>query len=266
MLRSKRRLRGTLSGSFNLASTRSGRPCRQLRRQSRLAKEELVSSLQLLASISPIATAPSLDSVCRDIVANMRRIARFDTAAFYAVHESLTKLECVYVDGALATRLKGSAIPLAEQLSGWVGAHRTPVWNSDAALDSLISTHGGAEIASSMPLIDESAVVGVLTLYSAADREVTVSQRRAVESLLPAMGLAFSSATRRCLGGIDCRPGPIRIAALALLDSLLSHGRHDASADVEPAVLVITIEAISSDISSAEIVLGGEQSDRSLDR
>ena len=216
-------------------------------------KEELVSSLQLLASISPISTIPSLDSVCRDIVTNLRRIARFDTAAFYAVHDSLTRLRCVFADGPLAIGLKGSAIPLAEQLSGWVGAHRTPVWNSDAALDSLIATHGGAEIASSMPLADDSSVVGVLTLYSAADREVTVSQRRAMESLLPAIGLAFSAAARWRLGGIDCRPEPIRIAALALLDSLLSHGRHDGSTDVEPAVLLITIEAISSDVSSAEV-------------
>ena len=59
---------------------------------------------------------------------NLRGIARFDSAAIYLVHDSLINLDCVYADGALSANLENSSIPLAEQLSGWVGAHRTSVW------------------------------------------------------------------------------------------------------------------------------------------
>ena len=213
---------------------------------------ELVSALELLGAISPISLRPSAVSVCREMISNLRRIARFDSAAVYAVHDSLITLDCIYADGPLASSLTGSTIPLAEQLSGWVGAHRTPVWNSDAALDTAVSKQTGVEIASSMPLADDTAVAGVLTLYSSSGRDISVSQRRAIESLLPALGRAFAEAAGSRSVGIDCRSEQVKVAAVAVLDSLLSHGRHDGAGD-NSAVLALSVRAHLGDVPSAEI-------------
>jgi putative nucleotidyltransferase with HDIG domain len=216
------------------------------------AREELVSSLRLLASIAPISSTPSAVGVSREMVTALRRIARFDSAAVYAVHDSLITLECIYADGPLAASLSGCTIPLAEQLSGWVGAHRTPVWNSDAALDTLVARQGGAEIASSMPLSDDGSIAGVLTLYAAAGREISVSQRRTIESLLPALGRAFAEASRSHSTGIDCRSESIRAATLAVLDSLLSHGRYDSVSNGGDAVLALAVRAHRGDATPIE--------------
>ena len=150
--------------------------------------DELLACLRLLATLAPAVQTPSLEAVCRDLVAHLRGVATFDTAVIYLADESLLSLESVYSAGSLAAQFDHVKIPMAEQLTGWVGAHRTPVWNSDAALDAPIASRGGATIASSMPLVNDASVVGVLTLYSVASKEVSVSQRRAIESLLPAIG------------------------------------------------------------------------------
>ena len=214
------------------------------------SRDELLASLRLLATLSPASQTPSLEAVCRDLVAHLRDVATFDTAVIYLADESLLCLESVYSSGSLAAHFEHVKIPMAEQLTGWVGAHRTPVWNSDAALDAPIASRGGATIASSMPLVDDASVVGVLTLYSVAGKEVSVSQRRAIESLLPSIGAAFASGARHRGAGIDCRNETTRLAALSVLDSLLSHGRHTHGIEPEEAVLAVSLSPISNDTAT----------------
>ena len=213
--------------------------------------DELLACLRLLATLAPAVQTPSLEAVCRDLVAHLRGVATFDTAVIYLADESLLSLDSVYSAGSLAAQFDHVKIPMAEQLTGWVGAHRTPVWNSDAALDAPIASRGGAKIASSMPLVNDASVVGVLTLYSVASKEVSVSQRRAIESLLPAIGAAVASAARHRAAGIDCRNETTRLAALSVLDSLLSHGRHAHGDEPEETVLAVSLFPISNDIAAA---------------
>jgi putative nucleotidyltransferase with HDIG domain len=204
--------------------------------------DELFASLKVLAAIAPGAT-PRIESVCHDIVSTLRRMVPFDSAAVFVVEESLLTLTCVFAEGPLASRLASAAVPMAEQLTGWVGANRTPVWNSDAALDTAVANAGSVKLASSMPLSDS----GVLTVYSNPGHEVSLSQRRAVESLLPALGHAFAAASQNRVSSIDCRDESIRLAALTILDSLLSHRRDLANREPDACLVLASVTPLSHD-------------------
>jgi putative nucleotidyltransferase with HDIG domain len=204
--------------------------------------DELYFSLKVLAALAP-GTTPRIESVCHDFLSTLRSIVPFETAAVFVVEDSLLTLTCVFADGPLAARLESMSIPMGEQLTGWVGANRTPVWNSDAALDTAIGHAGSATLASSMPLLD----AGVLTIYSNQGQEVSLSQRRAIESLLPALGHAFAAASHNRGLSIDCRDETVRLAALTILDSLLSHGRDVATKDSQASLVLASVTPLSRD-------------------
>ena len=94
---------------------------------------------------------------------------------------------CILVDG--------SEVQLGEKLSGWVAAHRTPIWNSDATLDlpADVARSAGVALGSSVPLLDGEMLVGTLTLYSPAGVEIGLEQRVLIQSVAPVLASALSS-------------------------------------------------------------------------
>lgn len=206
-----------------------------------------LQSLRLLACLAPFPSAPPLRSVCLQLVDSLRAIATFDTAALFVVSEQSTEIEALFVEGSAAAAMASARIPVGEQLTGWVTAHRTSVWNSDAALDlSSVASKAALVLGSSMPLCVNDTVVGALTLYGQAGQEVTVEQRRALESLLPTIAATLSDALQRPWVSIDCRQPHILDAALAAMDSLLSHNRL-SSAQAFGSALAITMDGETSD-------------------
>lgn len=214
-----------------------------------------LESLRLLACLSPYPSAPPLRSVCRQLIDNLRAIATFDTAALFVVSDNSSEAEALFVDGSASSAMAHVTIPIGEQLTGWVAAHRTSVWNSDAALD-LSSTAASTPltVASSMPLCVSDVVVGALTLYGQVGQEITVEQRRALESLLPTIAASLGDALQRPWISIDCRPPHIRDAALSAMDSLLSHNRL-ASAQSFGCALAISLEGDISSTPRAQLSL-----------
>jgi putative nucleotidyltransferase with HDIG domain len=208
------------------------------------SQEELRASLNVLAAIAPGGTT-RIESACHDFVSTLRGVVSFDTAAVFMIEDSLLNLSCVFADGPLSDRLAAVSIPMAEQLTGWVAANRTPVWNSNAALDSAVAGASSAVVASSMPLAD----AGVLTLYSAAGRDVSLSQRRAIESILPAIGNSLAAVATNRAQIIDCTAEPTRLAALTVLDALLSHRPSGQSPDIDSALMLVSLSPIRDDIS-----------------
>ncbi len=183
-----------------------------------------LESLRLLATLSPFPDGPPLASVCRQLVDNLRSIASFDTAAIFLLDDTSSDAEAVFVDGSAGRSIAALRIPIAERLTGWVAAHRTAVWNSDAVLDlASVATGASLTLGSSLPLCVGETLIGVLSLYGRADQEITVGQRRALESLLPSMATSLGSAIRRPHTSIDCSDDATRTAALTALDALLSH-------------------------------------------
>lgn len=218
-----------------------------------LAQTAPIESLRLLASLSPYPSAPPLRTVCLQVVDRLRSIATFETAALFVVSESAGEVEALFVVGAGAPFLRAARIPIGEQLTGWVAAHRTQVWNSDAALD--LATSGSRTklaIASSMPLLVDESTIGALTLYGQQGQEVTIEQRRSLESLLPTISRSLNDALHRPSISIDCRQHHIRDAALAAMDSHLSHNRQQTAVSGGSA-LAVSVDAIAADAPRAQL-------------
>lgn len=214
-----------------------------------------LESLRLLACLSPYPAAPPLHSVCLQLVGRLRSIATFDTAAIFVVDDASAGAEAIFADGSGAAFLSRTKIPVGEQLTGWVAAHRTSVWNSDAALDLASSaSRPMLKIGSSMPLCAGDELVGALTLYGQGGQEISIGQRRALESLLPTISATLDDALKRPWIAIDCRQPHIRDAALSAMDSLLSHSRLPSSQSFGSA-LAVSIEASSTDTARAQLSL-----------
>lgn len=210
-----------------------------------------LESLRLLASLSPFPEGLALPATCRQVIDNLRTIASFDTAAVFVLDEASSDAEAVFVDGSAAKYIAGRRIPIAERLTGWVAAHRTAVWNSDAALDFASDALGASlALGSSLPLIVGDTLVGVLSLYGRAEQEITVGQRRALESLLPTISAGLGAASQRPGIAIDCAEDSTRHAAMSALDALLSHERGATSS--RGSVLAVNIALLTSDTSRPE--------------
>ncbi len=220
-----------------------------------LAQEAPVESLRLLACLSPFPSAPPLRSVCMQLIASLRAIATFDTAALFVVDETSGDVEALFVEGSGQLALANAKIAIGEQLTGWVAAHRTPVWNSNAALDLATgAARTQLTLGSSMPLSIGDTLVGALTLYGRSGQDITVEQRRALESLLPTISASLADALLRPWTAIDCRRQHIRDAALSAMDSLLSHSRQ-ASVQSLGSALAVSIESAPSDSPRAQLSL-----------
>ena len=207
-----------------------------------LAQEAPLESLRLLACLSPFPSAPPLRSVCSQLISNLRAIAAFDTGALFVVNESSGEAEAIFVEGSGQLALAHARIAIGEQLTGWVAAHRTPVWNSNAALDFATgASRTQLTVASSMPLAVGNSIVGALTLYGQNGQDISVEQRRALESLLPTISATVADALQRPWIAIDCRRQHIRDAALSAMDSLVSHSRL-SSAHVFGSALALHID------------------------
>lgn len=213
-----------------------------------VAQTAPLESLRLIASLSPFPDGMALPAVCRQVIANLRTIAAFDTAAVFVLDDTSSDAEVVFVDGSVAKHVAGTSISIAERLTGWVAAHRTAVWNSDAALDlASVASTASLTLGSSLPLIVGDTLVGVLSLYGRSDQEITVGQRRALESLLPTISARVATASRRPGIAIDCADDCTRLAAMSALDAILSHERGTSSQ--RGSVLAINIAQVASDTS-----------------
>ena len=233
----------------NQADASSGQPLPGP--DSGIAQMAPLESLRLLACLSPFPEGTPLPVLCRQIVDNLRTIAAFDTAAVFILDDASSDAEAVFVDGSVAKHVGGIRIPIAERLTGWVAAHRTAVWNSDAALD-LHSVASGASLTlgSSLPLIVGDTLVGVLSLYGRAEQEITAGQRRALESILPTISAGLGAASQRPGISIDCADDTTRHASMSALDALLSHER--AASSSRGLVLALTLSQVASDRSRPE--------------
>ena len=213
-----------------------------------------LESLRLLACLSPFPAAPPLRSVCLQLVNGLRSMATFDTAAMFVVDDDSSDAAAIFVDGSGALALQNSRIPVGDQLTGWVAAHRTAVWNSDAALDlATAASSTKLVLGSSMPLVAGNTLVGALTLYGQSGQEITLGQRRTLESLLPTISESLSDALQRPWISIDCRQPHIREAALSAMDSLLSHNRQSAQA--YGSAIAVSVEELQTDVPRAQLSL-----------
>jgi putative nucleotidyltransferase with HDIG domain len=131
-------------------------------------------------------------------------VVPFRLAVLFQYDSNVDQLTVAATSPPTAPDLEDLRIQLGERLSGWVGANRRPIVNSDPALDlGEYSRRTQPELTStlSIPLIDGKDLLGVMAVYR--DTQFTEQERAQIEEL----GRLFERrmSTHPCPGGTDDR-------------------------------------------------------------
>ena len=187
-------------------------------------------SLELLCAMAPFPAGPSASALARQALSHVRAIAQCDTAILFVYEPHALELVPLMVDSASGASMPSTRIALAQRLTGWVAAYQKAVWNSDASLDlGLAGQTHGLVLASALPLVQNDAPIGVLTMYGKPGQEVSLAQRKALEDTSRAIAASLSEAIERSPLGIEGRRLEVRAAALSALESVLSHSSGEAA-------------------------------------
>lgn len=200
--------------------------------------------LSLLRSIHPSPSGLSVDDLGVIVSAQLLRLTNARVVALFGASENGHSIRCLFVDGPLGQLVGGPEIPLGERLSGWVAAHRTAIWNSDATLDlpAELAKSAGVALGSSVPLVDDDVLVGTITLYAAAGCEIDIEHRVLIQAMAPLLATALSTSMAHDeVGAIDGTGRVERETLYVVLDALLSNrarGLERANSEAVSIVLV----------------------------
>jgi GAF domain-containing protein len=132
-------------------------------------------------------------SIIESAAARLKSIRPECLCVFYRIEENTNELVALFSSRSTSPSLIGLRIPLARQLSGWVGANRTMVSDSDAALDLGEWADGlSLKTALSAPIVSGTALAGVLTLYRSVAEPFSAVEKEQVESTCRIVGLELS--------------------------------------------------------------------------
>lgn len=134
-----------------------------------------------------------------DVIAqHIRRLIPCSMCVFYKYNAAIDELVAESAVGDGASFVRGLSIQLGQRLSGWVGANRQTIVNSDPILDfgDIARAHAlGLKSCISTPLISADSLVGVLSLYSAEAGCFTDDHRRIIEVVARQIVARFKTGT-----------------------------------------------------------------------
>jgi len=110
------------------------------------------------------------------------------SGAWYLPDASRDRVVAVHAFGPAAQALRGATAPVGAGLTGWVAASRQPIVNSDAALDlgqRADSVVPPLRSCMSVPIINGSSLLAVLSLYADSPDAFAGDQSRVVQMLSP---------------------------------------------------------------------------------
>ena len=188
-----------------------------------------LKALALLRSINPSPRGTSIEDAGLLVSNRLARLANFSGIALYCVAEDQNSIKCRYADGSVASLIDAPEIQLGEKLSGWVAAHRTPIWNSDATLDLPTEVAQLARVAlgSSVPLLDDEILIGTVTLYSPTGIEIPLEQRVLIQAIAPMLAKTLAASIAHDeVAAIDGTNQSDREVLYSIMDTLLSSRAH----------------------------------------
>jgi putative nucleotidyltransferase with HDIG domain len=146
-------------------------------------------SLHALANLARIVSGrPTATDVASLIWAHMRHIVPTSSCAFFVADGDVVSAKFVAGDGSMA--LQGLEFRLGDRLTGWVAENLQPLINSEAKLDlGPEAAFVGLRYCLSLPLANDGALAGVLSLYGA--EPFTVEQSETLQSFLPHLAVMF---------------------------------------------------------------------------
>ena len=158
--------------------------------QSHLRFEEIAASSEEMLTLYEIARAVggpfNFEDAAAVIARHLRRLVPSTYCVFFAYDEHVDELHSAHAAGDLSGAFSGLRIPLGQRLTGWVGANRQTILNSDPVLDLGESARvmvPPLRSCLSTPLVADTLLVGVLTLYSSTKSAFNENHRRIIEAV-----------------------------------------------------------------------------------
>jgi putative nucleotidyltransferase with HDIG domain len=187
-----------------------------------------------------------------DIIAkHLQRMLSISIVIFYIYDDDTDTLVARHVAGDGQRRLSGLRIPLGERLTGWVGANRRTIVNSDPTLDFGDGTQSLNPIPKSClstPLVDHRSLVGVLSLYSPFRDAFTEDHKRIAEAVARQLTRTVLNARQfeqdRASSLRDPVTGPPNVEHLRRLFAVAASD--DALVDDSISLLVVRIDDLRS--------------------
>lgn len=143
--------------------------------------DEMLTLYELARALAGQASISDTGDV---IAKHLRRLIPFAQSILFMVDPATDELEAKHATGGASSIVNGLRIPLGRRLSGWVGANRQTIVNSDPTLDlGDVARTINPRLRSclSTPLTSEAQLIGVLTLYSEAIDGFNEDHRRVIE-------------------------------------------------------------------------------------
>jgi putative nucleotidyltransferase with HDIG domain len=144
------------------------------------------------------------------IASHLRRLIPWSVCVFYLYDSGSAELEARHVRGDGASAVRGMRIPLGQRLSGWVGANRQTICNSDPALDLGEYAKAPSLVLKSTlstALICDDELIGVLSLYSIEPQGFDNGHRSAIEAVADQIARRFKGAAEYDTGARETLTG-----------------------------------------------------------
>lgn len=143
-------------------------------------------AVALFALARAVAGATNIKEAGDTILRHLRRLVPYSTAALFIYVDETDEIAAACVAGDAAPLLAGITLPLGERLSGWVGANRQTIRNSDPVLDlgdAAKALSPRLRSCLSTPIVASGKLTAVLTLYAVQREFFTEEHQRLLEAV-----------------------------------------------------------------------------------
>src|SRR5262245_59200397 len=175
-------------------------------------------------AVASLARAISGDATIADVGAltwmMLRQVVPCTSMGIFLYDESADAVTMRYADGMHAASIRGTRLTLGAGIAGWSAANRRFVLNSDPAIDlgpAVLSLTPPLRSSLTIPLIQENALVAVLSLYAATPDGFTNDHARLMTLLAPSLATSIASLGRTRLRVPAAEPRRMASGELRLL-------------------------------------------------
>ena len=158
--------------------------------QTQLRLEEIAASSEEMLTLYQIARTVggpfTFEDAAGIIARHLRRLIPATYCVFFVYDERTDDLYAAHAAGDSTGVFADLRIALGQRLTGWVGANRQTIINSDPVLDlgeAARVMRPPLRSSLSTPLLADNALVGALTLYSTAKDAFNDNHRRIIEAV-----------------------------------------------------------------------------------
>jgi putative nucleotidyltransferase with HDIG domain len=193
-----------------------------------------------------------------DIISkHLRRVVPASTCVLFMYEQERDELVVAHASGEGASQFADLRIPRGQRLTGWVAANRQSIVNSDPVLDlgEAVLRHSKPRLRSclSTPLISDSQLIGVLTVYSPSTDAFTDDHRRLLEVVATQVSDTVRHASSQFQHGIQsARPDRLKLPRRDRVERFVESEASRLSPQSVVSVVQIHFSSASPELQGAE--------------